>query len=113
MDELNRVFEGDNVDGLIRINLIQNRCQCGGLTAAGCTSDQDQSGFLLGNLFENSRQTEASDGRDLALQLPHDNREMPLLAKNINTKPCFVIQRIAAVARTAGEIIVDQSAISL
>ena len=48
-----------------------------------------------------------------ALQLAQHDREMSLLPENVDAEARFIVERIAAIARAARQIIVNQPAISL
>ena len=46
MDELDRVFQRDDVDGLGLVDLVQHRGQRRGFAGAGGAGDEHQAGFL-------------------------------------------------------------------
>src|SRR5204863_880858 len=110
---LDRVFEGDDVDRLGRINLVENRRQSSGLAAAGRACDQNKSGFFLRDLVKNFRQSQLLNRRDLALQFAKHDRKVPLLLENVHAKTRLVTEGVTAIAGAAGEIIVNEAAIAL
>ena len=60
MHELNRVFQGDDVDRLRLVDLIEQRGQRRRLAAAGRAGDEDQPGFFLRDFLENRREAQGS-----------------------------------------------------
>src|SRR5205807_10134393 len=53
---LDRIFQGDDVNGLRFVDLVQNGGQRGRLAAAGRARDQNEAGFFLSDLVKNFRQ---------------------------------------------------------
>ena len=99
--------------GCVVVDLVEQRGQRRRLAAAGRAGDQDQAGFFLRDLFKNRGQSQALDRGNLALQFSQDDREMSLLPENIYAETRFVAERITAIAGAAGEIIVNETPISL
>ena len=98
MNKLDRIFEGYDMDGLFFINLVQDRGQSGRFTATGCTGHKNEAGFFLGDFLEDRRQLQACDRRDLAFQFPQNDREMTLLAEDVDAETSLIAERITAVA---------------
>ena len=48
MDKFHRVFQGDDVDGLGFVDLVEHGGQGGGFAGAGRAGDEDEAGFFLG-----------------------------------------------------------------
>lgn len=113
MHVLDRVLERDDVDRLRFVDLVENGREGGCFSAARCAGDENEAGFFFGNFRKDSRQPQCFDRRHFALQFAKDHCEMTLLPENIYAETRLVIERIAAVARAAGQIIVNQTAIAL
>src|SRR5437660_7754881 len=87
MDELDRVLQGDDVDGPSLVELPQQSSQRSGFPDTGGAGHQDQAVLLLGHLPECVRHLEIVDGRNQGLQLPHDDRIVPLLGEDVDAQP--------------------------
>ncbi len=98
MDELDRVLQGDDVDGLALVEIPQQRGQRGGFSGAGGARHQDQAVLLLGHLPECVRQLEIVDGRDQGLQFPHDDRIVSPLGEDVDAEPGLPGQEVRTVA---------------
>src|SRR5438045_5877718 len=105
MDEFDRVFEGDDVDGLFLVDLVEQRGQGRLLSAAGRAGHQDEPRFFLGDLFENRGQLQDLRRRDVTLKLPQHDREMDLLPEYVNSKSRILAESIIAVTSSAVMII--------
>ena len=101
MNELNRIFQRDDVDRLRLVNFIEHRRQSGGFTAAGRTGDEHEPGFLLRDLPENDGEMKCFQGGNGGFKPTQNDRKISALPENINAKARLVAQRIAKVARTA------------
>ena len=64
MDELNRVFDGQNVGRLGFVDVVDHRRQRGGFTRTGRTGYQDQTAWIFGNFLENARRTQFFQRQD-------------------------------------------------
>ena len=58
VDELNRVFDGQNVGRLGFVDVVDHRRQRGGFTRTGRAGYQDQTAWIFGNFLENARRTQ-------------------------------------------------------
>ncbi len=110
---LNRVFEGNHVNRLRLINLIEQRGQRGCLSAAGGAGHQNEAGFFLGDLVKDGREMKCFNSWDFSLKFPKHDREMSLLPENIDAETGFIVKRVTAIARASSQVIVNQPAISL
>ncbi|SKN50460.1 Uncharacterised protein [Mycobacteroides abscessus subsp. massiliense] len=57
VDELNRVFDGQNVGRLGFVDVVDHCRQRGGFTRTGRAGYQDQPARIFGNFLENARRT--------------------------------------------------------
>ena len=58
MNKLNRIFQGDDVNGPRVTDLVENRRQRGGFAGTGGAGDEHKAGFFTWNLFDDLRETE-------------------------------------------------------
>ena len=101
MNELDRIFQGDDVDGLGLVDLVENGRESGGLATAGGACDQNKAGLLLGYFLENRRQVERLNGRHLCFEDAQDDGKISLLPEDTDTEARFLVQGITAVAGSA------------
>ena len=101
MNELNRIFQRDDVDRLRLVNFIEHRRQSGGFTAAGRTGDEHESRFFLRDFPENAREVKCLQGGNGGFEPTQNDRKISALPENINAKACLIAQRITKVAGAA------------
>ena len=111
MDELDRVFQRDDVISLRAVDLVEHGGERGRLTRAGGTRDEDEAGFLLGDGVEDFRQAQTVQGRDDRVELAHDHRETALLAKDVHAETRLRAELVAAVATAGFEQMLDEAAV--
>ena len=111
--EFDRILQGDDVHRLLLVYLIEQRRQGGRLTASGRPGEKDQPRFLLGNFREDAGQAQTRNARNIPFEFAQHDRKISLLPKNIDAETDLFAERITAIARSAGEIIVNKPPISL
>ena len=106
VQKLDRVFEGEDVNLLGFVQLIQQRGERSRLAAASRAGDEDDAVFLLHHLPKNRRQAERIERRNLRLQFAHHDRLPPVLPEDVNAETRDVRERVAAIAGAErGEVI--------
>ena len=114
MHEFDRVFQRDDVDRLRLVDLVEHRRERGRLAAAGRAGHENQARLFLRDLVKDRRQAECLErSGHVACNFRMTIAEMALLPEDVDAKARFVVQRVAAIAGTAREVIVDQAAIAL
>src|SRR5262245_12432420 len=103
MDELDRVLQGHDMDRLFLVDLVQDRGQRRRLATAGGTGHEDESRVFSCDLLKNRRQSKRTQRWNDRLQLPHDNCELSLLPKNIDSESGLIVERVAAIAGTVDQ----------
>src|SRR6266550_3243304 len=86
MQELDRVFDGDDVSAASGIYLVDNRREGGGLSGARGTGDQDEPAPLLRNPVDYCRQTQFRCTLRLIRDHAQDNAHRAALLKNVRAK---------------------------
>src|SRR2546423_13420927 len=89
MQELDRIFNRDDVIKLAFINQIDNRGERGTLAAAGWASHQDDTGLELDNLEQLLRQTEFLEARWPRRNHAHHDCERSALFENVDAKSIY------------------------
>ena len=113
MNELDRIFQSDDMHRLRLVNFVEQRRERSRFSAASCAGDKNQSGFLLGDFMEDGRQSQLFDCRHMSFEFAQNDREISLLPEDVDAETRFVAKGVAQIARTAGQIIVDQPPIAL
>ena len=114
MNELDRIFESDDVDRLGLVDLVQNRGQRRRLAAAGRAGHENQAGFFLRDLVEESAASSSDSSVGMSpSSLRSTIEKWPCCRKIFTRKRASSASAVAAIAGAAGEIIVHQPAISL
>src|SRR3954467_5571452 len=98
--EFDRVFQRNDVDGLLLVDLIEQCRQRRCLAASRRAGQKPQSRLFLGYLRKDSGQPEARNARNLPLQFAQNDGEMSLLAENIDAEPGIGAERVTAIARS-------------
>lgn len=79
MDVLDRVLDGDDMLGIILINLIDHRRECGGLTRSGRSGDEDETLSRLGDILVDEWETEILDRWNLLGEETEDDHVVIIL----------------------------------
>ena len=86
MDELDRVFDRDNVLGEIRVNVIDHRGERGRFAGAGGSGDDDETFLEVAEFFEGLGEFEFVEGEDLGRDLAEDGGLAPVVAKEVGAE---------------------------
>ena len=113
VDELDRVLQGHDVDRLFLVNLVQDRGQCRRLATASGAGHKHESGFFSGDFLKNRWQSKSAECRNNRLQFPHDNGELSLLPKNVDSESGLIVERVTAIAGTVEQKFLHQAPVSL
>ena len=113
MNELDRVFQGDHMNRLRLIDLIEQRGQRRRLATSSGAGHQDQPGLFLCDFVKDWRQAELRNRRHRSVQFAKDDRKVSLLAKNADAETRFVSKGIATIAGTGRQVIINQTPIAL
>src|SRR4051812_15665175 len=70
MSVFNRIFNGNNVSGMLAVYLIDHRRQCGRFTGSGRAGYQYQAAWIFGEFINHLRQSQVFDGPDLVRYKP-------------------------------------------
>ncbi|MCY1435404.1 hypothetical protein D9M71_514990 [compost metagenome] len=81
VDELDGVFDGDDVAGGILVAIADHRRQRGGLTGTGGTDEDHQAALGHRQLLEDFRQLEVVDGRDVGFDAAQDHADQVALVE--------------------------------
>ena len=92
MHEFDRILQGNNVDWLGFVDLVEHGREGGRLAATGRSCDEDQAGLFLRDLGEDRRQSNGLDRRHGAFQFPQDDREVALLAEDVHAEARFLAE---------------------
>ena len=84
MDELDRVFDSQDVAVFFFVLVIHHRRQRGGFAGAGRPGDQHQSARLVGQFLENIRGLEIFQRQNLGRNGPQHGRRTTILYKSID-----------------------------
>ena len=98
MKKFDRVFQGQDVNFLRLIQLVQHRGKRRCLSAAGGARHEDDPVLLLDHLVENRRQPEAFQRGDFCLQLPHHDGLPAVLLENVHAQTRDIAERVTAIA---------------
>jgi hypothetical protein len=115
MGVLDRIFEGDDVDRLLFIDIIEERRERRRLAASRRTGHEDDPVLLLGHLVEGLGKVHLLEGRDPGLQLSQDDGVVPPLRENVHAEAGLARELVRGVARSLGKeglrqppVLVDQ-----
>ena len=64
-----RIFDRDNMFGHGQIHVLKHTCHRSGLTATGCTGDQDDTSFPFSNTQYLLRKAQGGNVRDLVFYM--------------------------------------------
>ncbi|MCY1440985.1 hypothetical protein D9M71_572810 [compost metagenome] len=86
MDDLDRVFQGDDVQRLLAVQLVEQRRQRAGLATAGRPAHEDQAIPALRNSLKHIRKVQLTHRRNAPRNQPKGNRRAIQLAKQVQPK---------------------------
>jgi hypothetical protein len=92
MNEFDRIFQGNDMHGLVLIDLVEQCRQRCRLAASGCAGDQDQPGLFLCDFGKDIGQSQGLDRGDFAFEFPQDDGEMALLAEDVDAEARFIAE---------------------
>src|SRR6476660_4668800 len=98
MNELNRIFQSNDVNRLRLVDLIEDGGERRGLATPRRASDEDEAGFLFCHFFEKRRQMQRFNRRHGSLEDAQHHGKVSLLPENTDAKACLFVERIAAIA---------------
>ena len=94
------IFQGNDMNGLFPVDLIEHGSQRRRFTASRGSGHIHYPILFLSDLFEHLRQSKFVDGRHLGGQLPHDNGIGSSLGKNVDAETGPPRKMIGKVAGT-------------
>ena len=96
-DEFDRVFQRQDVAGLLLVAQVQHRRQRGRLARAGGADHQDQPALLHDDFLEDVGQAEGGEGRHAAGDEAHHHRGRAFLAEGADAERAHALQRVSGV----------------
>ncbi|MFM1944767.1 MAG: hypothetical protein RI897_3749 [Verrucomicrobiota bacterium] len=87
VDVFDGVFESDDMDGAVIVNLVEHGGESGGFAGAGGAGDEDESGFFLGGLLEDGGQAHIGERGDFRIEFAEDDGEVAALGEDIDAEP--------------------------
>jgi hypothetical protein len=85
-DELDRVFQRQDVAGLALVAKVEHRCKRSRLARAGRADHEDQAALLHDHFLQHLRHAEGVDRRDAVGNVAHHHRGRALLAKSADAE---------------------------
>ena len=86
MDELDRIFDGDDVPLPLAVDLVDHRGEGRRFSRAGGTGDENEAARLLGHLGDGTGESELIEGLDRERNLPDDHRHAAALLEAVAAK---------------------------
>ena len=99
VEELHRVFDGDDVLGAGLVDEVDHRGERRRLARAGRAGHQHDAALERGDLGQGRRQAEILQGRHLGGDHAHHDRERAALAEDVDAKAGAVARDVRQVAR--------------
>src|SRR5207245_408288 len=100
VEKLYWVFQGEDVNLLAHVQLIQHRGQSGRLSATCRAGYENDPILLLDYFLENWRQPKLLKRGDFRLELAHYDGLLAILLENVDPKPRQLGKNITAIAGT-------------
>src|SRR5580698_2097475 len=100
VQELDGIFDGDDVVVFLAIDAIEQNCKRGGLAGSGGSGDQDDAIAQLGYIGQVRRQAERSKIRDGGGNDAHDDGATAALDEDVDAKAGDAGQAVGNVARS-------------
>jgi len=98
VNELDRVFDGNDVALAMAVAVIDECCQRGGLAGSSATDKDDQAAQGHRDILQHQRQTEFLESRNVQVDGAADHRDTPLLHQRIDAKAADSGRRYGEVA---------------
>ena len=98
MQKLDRVLQGQNMNFLRHVELVQHRGERRRFSAAGGARHENDAVLFLDHFPEDRRQPELIERGDFGLELAHDDGLPAILLENVHAKPGEIGEGIAAIA---------------
>src|SRR5712692_9985168 len=86
-EKLDRVLDGHDVVGLVRVDVVDHRGERGGLSRAGRSRHQNQPALVEGDLLQHQGEQQLPDGQDLDRDHSEDRADRPALLEQVDAKP--------------------------
>src|SRR5579883_1950666 len=103
VNKLDRVFQGDDMDGLGMIDFVKNRGKGGGFAGTGGAGDQHQAGLFTWDLTNDIGELEPFQCGNNRVELAQHDGAIPTLRKDVDTKPGLIRKGIGCVTRAAAQ----------
>ncbi len=97
MDELDGIFDRNDMSGFAGITVVDHRRQRGRLTGTSRAYHQDQTALRHGNVLEDRRQTHVIERQHIGLNAPHNHRAGTSLHEYVDTKTRHTRQRLGEI----------------
>ncbi len=91
VDELDRIFDRDDVSLALAVDLVDHGRERGGLARTGGAGDQDQTARLFGHAGDDRRQSEVLEGADAEWNLANGHRDAAALLEAVSAEPGQVL----------------------
>ena len=111
VDELDRVFERNDVVRLRAVDLVEHGGKRRRLARAGGTRDEHEAGLFLADFPEDRRQVQTVERGDDGVQFPHDHADAALLTEDVHAEARLRTELVTAIARAGFQQVVDEAAI--
>src|SRR6202171_2082769 len=102
MQKFDGVLNGEDVDGLVLIHLVDYGRERGGLAGAGGTGDQNNAVADVADLLELIGETQIIERRNVVGNDAHDDGATAALIENVDTETAAIFQAIGDVGGTFG-----------
>lgn len=108
VNEFHGVFEGDDVDGLGFVDLVEEGGQGRGFAGSGGPGHEDEAGLLLRHVVEGVRELEVAEGWDLGVEFAEHDRVVAALGEDVDAETGLAGQRVGGVAGAGAQEIFRQ-----
>src|SRR5207253_2705691 len=86
VQELDGVFDGDNVVGAGGVDAVNDGCEGGGLTGTGGSGDEHQAALLFADFVDHRRKIQLFGGADFCGNDAQDHADVPALLENVHAE---------------------------
>jgi len=86
VQELNGVFDGDQVVGAIGVDAVDHRGQCGGLTGTGSSGNQHQPALFFANLADDRGEVQFLRGANFCRNDAQHHADVAALLKDVDAE---------------------------
>ncbi len=105
--ELDRFFHRDDVAGEVRVDVVEEGCECGGFSRSGGTGDEDQSGAHVSEFLYHSRDIQILQRGNFSGDETEDGSQSIFLLEVVAAKAGFLVHLIGEVEVAAFEIALE------